>query len=59
MTDERSKFADMLLAEYKYWRGQDNPGIDGVATGAMAAASNVLAALYGNKPSHHDKKELK
>ena len=52
---KRMEFAGMLLAEYKYWRNQDNPDIDGIATGAMAATSNVLSALYGQEPTHHDK----
>ena len=52
---KRMEFADMLLAEYRYWRNQDNPDIDGIATGAMAATSNVLSALYGHEATHHDK----
>lgn len=49
---------DMLLAEYTYWRGVDNPKTMDFAMGAMGALSNVVAAVALDLSAEEFKKRI-
>jgi hypothetical protein len=51
----RAEFQEMLLAEYNYWKESDCES----SVSAMGALSNVLAALYRHKPTHHTPEQSK
>ncbi len=52
----RKEITDILMAEYKYWRSVDDTKLDGIAVGAVGAVSNVIAAIYGHKSKHLERK---
>ena len=52
LEDEKADMQKILIAEYRYWRDQDNPDIGDIVIGATGAVSNVLVALHGHKPEH-------
>lgn len=54
----REEFADLLVAEYGYWRAVTDEQIQDLAMGAMGSVSNVLAAVLTQKTAEMYRKEI-
>ena len=57
-TDLRKEFADLLIAEYAYWRETTDESIQDFAMGAMGSVSNVLAAVLAGKSADTYRKDV-